>query len=263
MNITKLVPTFLITIFATIAVIYTFQFSRLLGNTLFLLPPFVAVIAGAYTVRTYRLANVHGKAMALFTAGLLCLLTGEFIFYLFQFVFHTDPFPSIADIFYLAAYPLLFAGFVKEIRIHKVNWRTFDKLVLVLVTLLLLTLAIIVSYFGIYLAYDAGNSLIANIIAIAYGVGDLILIVPSLFILKIALDYRGGKLFYSWTLMLLAVMFMMAGDILFAIYSNEYTELVWPYTMIDLTWVVSYLCFAYSFSYTSTTIRALHTKLLK
>src|SRR3989344_2759295 len=248
-----LLGSFLVAVFALTAIVYVFKFSNLAGNVLFLISPFMAVIAAISAVRTYQLSNNHGRIIALLSAGLLCWFIGEFIFFLFQFVWHIEPYPSIADIFYLAGYPLLFAGLIKEIRDHKVSWHNFNKLTLTFIVLLLLLLSIIVLYFGVFLAYTAGDPVMSNLISTAYGIGDLILIVPSLFILKIALDYRGGKLYNSWMMILSALMLMLTGDILFAIFKDNYSDLLWPYTLIDLLYVASYLLFAYSFFYTAAT----------
>src|SRR3989344_7030245 len=148
-----LLGSFLVAVFALTAIVYVFKFSNLAGNVLFLISPFMAVIAAISAVRTYQLSNNHGRIIALLSAGLLCWFIGEFIFFLFQFVWHIDPFPSIADIFYLAGYPLIFIGLTKEMLIHKVSLRNFNKLFLTLVILLLFVLVLIVAYFGIYHAY--------------------------------------------------------------------------------------------------------------
>jgi len=263
MKAKKLVPLLLIGLFLVTLELYLLRYSDFVGNIFYLMSPFLAVCFGIYAFLTYRISNAHGQALGLIGLGLLFFFVGDFIFFWYQFVSHTNPYPSMADVFYLTAYPLLFAGFIREATVHKVNWRNFNKLVLILIILILLFLAIIVSYFGVYLAYTAGDSKLSNFISIAYGVGDLILIVPSLFILKIALDYRGGKLFYSWALMLLGLMSMLTGDILFAIFKNSYTALVWPYTLIDIAYVASYLLFAYSFYYTGRVIKDLHQKMIK
>jgi hypothetical protein len=262
MNAKKLVAFLFATLFIITAAVYVFRYSQLLGHVLSLLPPLLAVIFGAYATRTYRLGSVHGKSMALMTTSLFFFFMGELFFFLFQFVFHTSPFPSVADVFYLAAYPLLLAGLLKEVSFHTVSWRSINKLVLVLILLLLMSLAFIVLYFGVFLAYNPGDSVIKNSIAIGYGIADLLLIIPSLFVLNMALDYRGGKLFNSWGLILLGVMWMMAGDILFAIFNNMYAVLTWPYTLIDLVWIASFLAFAYSFFYTAATIKELDSKLI-
>src|SRR5919204_1395870 len=53
----------------------------------------------------------------LFGAGLLAFSIGDVLFNLYSFVWHRDPpVPSIADVFYLAGYPLLTAGVVLLLR---------------------------------------------------------------------------------------------------------------------------------------------------
>lgn len=246
-----------------IAAVYLLNFSELTNNILFLTAPLLAVLAGLYAINTYRLSNGRGQVMGLMTAGLACWLIGETLFFMFQFVWHIDPYPSVADIFYLLGYPLIFAGLTKEMLIHKVELHNFNKLYFTLVVLILVGLAVIVSYFGVVLAYDSAEPFMSNAISIAYGINDLILIVPGLFILKIALDYKGGKLYNTWILILVAMLCMLGGDILFAIFKKQYEDLLWPYTLIDIGYVSCYLLFTYSFFYTASTIRELHAKLIK
>jgi hypothetical protein len=248
-------------LFSVTACAYVFRWSTFVANILFLLPPFLAFSAAFYAARTYHLNNPHGQSLVLLASGLFCLFVGELLFFLFQFAFDIDPYPSAADVFYLAAYPLLFLGFMREVATHKINWSRSNKFSDLMATLFVLALAVIVCYFGIYLAYNAGDSVLGNVIGMGYGVVDLIILVPVLFILKMTLDYRGGKLFTSWTLILLAVMLMMAGDILFSIFKDNYTALEYPYTLIDIIWVASYLSFAYSFYHTAHTIKTTHKKL--
>src|SRR5919198_251781 len=53
----------------------------------------------------------------LFAAGMLAFSIGDVLFNLYSFVWHRDPpVPSIADVFCLAGYPLLTAGFVLLVR---------------------------------------------------------------------------------------------------------------------------------------------------
>jgi diguanylate cyclase len=46
----------------------------------------------------------------LFAVGLLSYVTADIIFYTYQDILHQEIFPSVADVFYLAAYPFLMAG---------------------------------------------------------------------------------------------------------------------------------------------------------
>jgi len=55
-------------------------------------------------------------AWYLFAVGLLSYVTADIIFYTYQDLLHRDVFPSLADVFYLAAYPFLTAGLLLLIR---------------------------------------------------------------------------------------------------------------------------------------------------
>lgn len=269
MKATRSVMIALIALFLLIVGVYLLQLPGIthpiLTNSLFLIPPALATISSIYAMRVYHPSSLQGRAMSFVSAGLACWFIGEVIFFMYQFVFHTNPFPSLADVFYLAAYPLLLIGLTREVLAYGGNWRNLrgaNKLVMILSSLLLVVLAFIVVYFGVYLAYQAGAPWLNNFIALSYGIGDLILLIPVLFILKMVLDFRGGKLFYSWLLVLIALFCIMAGDILFAIYTKQYDDLVPAYTLIDLAWVAGYLLFSYSFFYTGQTIKQLQSTLV-
>ena len=54
----------------------------------------------------------------LFGIGLLSYVTADIIFYTYQDILHQEVFPSVADVFYLTAYPFLMAGLLRLIRLR-------------------------------------------------------------------------------------------------------------------------------------------------
>jgi len=232
-------------------------------STLFLFPPLLAALLGFYAANTYKLSNIHGKAMAFLASGMAFFFVGEALFFYYQYVLDKMPFPSVADIFYLLAYPLILIGLLIEVRMHKPKLSEFSKKTILLMSTALIALIGVVTYFGIYKAYDTEATILSNWIAISYGIADLIILIPAMYVLKLAFDFKGGKLFNSWIMIFFAMLFMLAGDILFASYSESYSEGLKPYTLIDLLWVASYLLFAYSFFYTASVLRELRKKLVK
>lgn len=256
-----------IALFVGLAILYLLQLTGwrhpLVTNSLFLIAPGLAVLAGFHIARIYRLSSLEGSVMAFLTAGLACWFIGECLFFAFQFIFHINPFPSAADVFYIGAYFLIFIGLVREITAQRVNWRNFNPFALAMIILLTGALAFIVGYFGIFLAYNAASPLLDNIVAMAYGVGDLMVLIPTLFVLKMALDFRGGKLFAFWMFVLVALLCIMVGDILFAIFTDQYKALQPGYNLIDLAWIAGYLLFAYGFFYTAETIKEIRATIGK
>src|SRR5687768_2128365 len=58
-----------------------------------------------------------------FAAGQATWVTGDVIWSFYVYALHQEPYPSVADVFYLCAYPLFLAGFVLLVR-HRSGYRT-------------------------------------------------------------------------------------------------------------------------------------------
>lgn len=252
-------------IFGLIGITYSTRIggdqNGLITNSLALLPPFLASIYAFHAYGTYKQSSPHGRALLLIAVALLFWAIGEAAFFMFRFVVDINPYPSVADIAFLAGYPLMLAGLVTEIRTNKSTFKDSNPFVQFLITLVMLMLSIAVIFFGIVLAFDSKEPLLNNLVAMGYGVGDLILIAPTLYVLKMAVDYRGGKLFMSWGLILIALLMKLYADVFFAVYHVAYTANEWPYNMIDLVWAVSYMLMAYSFYSTASHVREVRSKL--
>ena len=65
----------------------------------------VAILAGVWIHRPARMLP-----WLLLAAGLVSFVAGEITWHVYWFGLGQDPFPSLADIFYLVGYPLLAAG---------------------------------------------------------------------------------------------------------------------------------------------------------
>lgn len=57
------------------------------------------------TIKLYKQKHFQSKAFLFFAIGASCWFTADQIWVTYDQVFHADPFPSEADIFYIAAYP--------------------------------------------------------------------------------------------------------------------------------------------------------------
>lgn len=237
------------------------SYNSLLTNVLSLVPPLLAAGYAARAAHTYKTSTPHGRAIFLISAGLLFWFIGEAAFFTFQFIVAINPYPSIADISYMTGYVLIGVGLLMEMQTSGARLRDFNQYIQFLIGLIMGILALAVLYFGVFLAYVPSDPPLNNLAAIGYGAVDLVLILPTLYVMKMAVDYRGGKLFISWALLLIALLLNLLGDLMFAIYRDPYTALEWPYNMIDIVWAASYLLFAYSFVNTSAAVRAVRKKI--
>ncbi|WP_370122687.1 EAL domain-containing protein [Streptacidiphilus sp. MAP12-33] len=149
---------------------------------------------------------------------------------LIQFL-HEDPFPSVADGFYLATYGFYAAGLLGFVR-----WRTasrdraglIDALTLTVGLALLIWIYVIVPY-----ARTPGQTRLQEAISIAYPLGDILVLA----MLMRLLAQRGGKS-VSVVLLTVGTVGLLASDIAYAriqLYGTWHTG-----TIVDLGWAVFY-----------------------
>ncbi len=108
-------------------------------------------------------------------AGAACWLLGDVAWFFLEVVRHTYPFPSVADPFYLAFYPLTFLGLTL---MPVQRRRARDRLTLVLDTATMMVASTMTVWYMVIeptLATGSGSWL-SQALAVAYPVGDLILL---------------------------------------------------------------------------------------
>jgi len=80
------------------------QFLWISGSTYLILPGILLAFSIILTIKLYKQKNFQLKAFVFFTLGSSFWFIAEQIWTIYD-IYQIDPFPSIADIFYLSAYP--------------------------------------------------------------------------------------------------------------------------------------------------------------
>lgn len=257
-----LAPAILIVFLGSVYISYFFfnDYQSLGAHIWNLLPPLLASLMALITVRTYGKENPHAKALAFLSLGILFWFLGESIWFIYEYFYNLDPFPSVADLFYLLAYPSLFVGLIYEFRSGKMNWTKTRLFVCISKSFVF---AVLVIYFGIIKAYDPQEILTNNLIAMSYGIVDLVLVTLSSSILLISFSYKKGKLFLPWIFIFLGFSLILSADILFAIFEKEYKTLMGFYRNIDLGWITGFSFITFGFYKIRESIEEVKAKLLK
>ena len=195
------------------------------------------------TILAWRLAVQKSLSMPLrrawFILGLcfFMFLIGNLVWAYLEVVLQVEPFPSIADIFYLAFYPLGLWGLLS---LPSAPHNRRERLTLWLDLFSVLTAAtLFVGYFIIVpTAATSSNDILTQLIAPAYPIGSLLVIGGILAIL-----YRrpSPNTQAALTYLLVGMLFFVGGDFAFG-----YTSLIGTYTSgnwTDASWNVAALFF--------------------
>lgn len=237
-------------LFAMIAVSYIFGSSPLdfFNQTAYLIFPVLAAVCGFFVAKIYGFSDANGRRILMIALGFTFWALGDILWYLFTTFLNINPFPSVADVFYLLGYPLVLTGIYLTLHQAQIGFKDLKKIsnsALVINVLLVCALIWIVSYYGIYQVYDSEAGTLYNFFSIGYGVADLILIIASMFAFTIISVYRGGKLATFWLRMIVGFLLFLIADILFALFDAQYEAGLKPYIYIDLIYIASYLFFTY------------------
>lgn len=213
-------------------------------NIIYLIPSFLATILGIDLLKRMGVKNKKGNIYLLLTIAVALWFVGESLWFLYKIVLDLDHFPSYIDVVYLAAYPIFFVAFWKEYKLNKIIWTTKKILIS---SISAVTLTSLTGYYGIYMSYDAEASFWENSFSILYGVGDLAIIFVLILIIMIVSSYQKGKFLSIWIYFLLAMLFTIFADILYAMYYQEYNKGIKIFQYLDLLWIISFIFFAQGF----------------
>ncbi|MBI5681303.1 MAG: PAS domain S-box protein [Methanobacterium sp.] len=173
-----------------------------------LLLPLAAILASFSLFYAAKCSKIYSKklyiAWMLIAAGQLFGALGAIAWLIFELILNQQPFPSLADVFYLTYYPLFLAGifylpFKHLTRTDRANMILDISIVMVAALLLFWNFLI-----GPTLELSAGQPLWAIILSVAYPIFDLMLIFPLLMLI-----FQRFELKNQWPLLLLMFSSMM------------------------------------------------------
>jgi diguanylate cyclase (GGDEF)-like protein len=167
--------------------------------------------------------------------GLLLLVLGDTTWTYYENVLLIeDPFPSIADAFYLVALPCLAAGLVLMFR-RRVPTRKWADL---LNTLIIATAAGMLSWTFLMspLAHDQTYPLLERLISIAYPLADIVLLVAVL-----RLWFISERRLPAYYLLGTSLVFLLIADTAYA--AAQLTGTYQTGDLLDAGWLLSYVLF--------------------
>ncbi|MEX2684404.1 MAG: hypothetical protein Q6373_022730 [Candidatus Sigynarchaeota archaeon] len=185
---------------------------------------------------TYNFTSTMGKVWMLLGIGVFLWLVGEFIFFMYDLQ-GIEPFPSIADYFYYAAYGPIAAGLIIQVRLLKVKLKGLEATIIVIISVLS---GLTISYFVLWPAFasfiEAPYDPIVLIAGTMYTVLDIVLLI---FVYVVSAKLRHGKINAAWILVLVGLVMTTVADSLYWI--ADFNGIDITFNWYDLAFIISYL----------------------
>lgn len=233
-------PKLLIASLVTVTLLYQFQFFLTpdqfswISIISYAVIPAAAVFVSIMLLLTQRKNNQNVKPVLYLIAGLSSWFVAEQIWTFYEYFFKINPFPSIADIFYLVAYPFIFVFLFSFLNQHKKNITNKMWIFSICISLVFL-----IPVFIATTNTDENSHLFDIVIAALYPAVDEILLIPVL--IGVLLLFKKNDNFFFFALS--AVVATVVADVLFFMlttvgqYYNGHP--------VDIIYLYSYLLFIF------------------
>jgi hypothetical protein len=152
----------------------------------------------------FRANNIQGAAWIMFLACSVSWMIAEHLWNVEEIMLHENPFPSYADIFYVAGYVFLILFSLYYMKI--VKYAITKKMIMVSV---FSSIVVLIPSLYITASENSDVSGIAFLLAFMYPILDTIVLIPAL--LGIMMFFR-GEVDRMWTFFSLAIISLAAGD---------------------------------------------------
>lgn len=212
-------------------------FSEYISLPIYAIIPGVLIIMSIWALSSAdRISEISKKSLVFLVLSFCSWFAAEQTWNLHEHVLFIDPYPSIADFFYVIAPIFMFISFViflKPLRDHiKKKHITFAIIV---------SISILIPMLAITFQANIETEFFEIAVALIYPIVDTILLIPA--IISIILSFKINKNSF-WTLILIGIISFIIADKLYLILVIDDTY--FDGHPIDILWLISYVAWSFA-----------------
>ncbi len=180
-----------------------------------------AALLAARVARRLEVGNPIRRAWWTFAAGMGLMFAGQLALAPEQIVHGTSPFPSIADVFFVGAYPLLTLALIFFLLAYRsVGFLVGSFAERLAIVGGVLVLSVVIGYPILTPVIEAELGGVEKLLNLGYPVLDFVLLAPLALLLRVGFGFGGSQVGRVWLTFLSGFVFVCVGDIVFAYFST-------------------------------------------
>jgi len=212
-------------------------FSDYISLPMYTIIPGILIILSIWALtRTNKIESISKNSLLFLTISFISWFAAELTWNLFKHVLGIDPYPSIADFFYVAAPIFMFISLIVFLQPLQNEIKKTYVIFTSLISILILIPILIVTF-------EANSKVTMPEIAIAliYPIVDAILLVPAIIAILVSVKIK-KNLF--WITILIGIIIFIIGDdlFLFLVINDQYYD----GNPVDILWLTSYVIWSLS-----------------
>jgi signal transduction histidine kinase len=228
----------------TLAIIYLYLDSSMFEFVLFdqislflytVIPGSLVIIVVWLVIKSDKIKEIPKKSIVFLAMSFISWFTAEQLWNFYEQVLGIDPFPSVADVFYISAPFFMFVSlmfFLKPFK-KQISKKIIFFAISISAVLLIPTVVII--------SESSHDELFKIVIGIIYPVSDSIVLVPVIITILFVIKKKTNPF---WMMILIGMLMFIAADTIFLFLEStgEYPS----HHPVEILWLLSYLIWFYS-----------------
>ncbi|MGY5146460.1 MAG: sensor histidine kinase [Candidatus Nitrosopumilus sp. bin_7KS] len=201
-----------------------------------IIPGGLVIIVLWAVIKSEQIKEIPKKSLVFLALSFVSWFAAEQTWNFYEQVLETDPFPSIADVFYISAPFFMFIALLIFLKPLKKQISKRNVFFASLISAITLIPTAIITYNS-----NSSNELIDTIIGFIYPVSDALVLIPVIITILFLIQKR-RNLF--WIMILAGVSIFVIADTLFLFLTlaDEYTT----HHLVDVLWITSYMIWFFS-----------------
>lgn len=212
-------------------------FSKYISLPVYTIIPGILIILSMWTLsRADKIQDISKKSLFFLVLSFVSWFAAEQTWNLYEHVLAIDPYPSIADFFYISAPILMFISLIIFLQSQRSKIKKTDVIFANVVSILILIPMLIMTFQS-----NSETEFFEITVAMIYPIVDTALLIPA--IIAILFSLRGEKNSF-WAMILIGIIIFVIADDLFlflVIYDGYYDG-----NPVDILWLSSYIVWTFA-----------------
>ena len=212
-------------------------FSNYISLPMYTIIPGILIILSMWALtRTDKIESISKNSLLFLVISFISWFAAELTWNLFKHVLGIDPYPSIADFFYVAAPIFMCISLIVFLQPLQNKIKKTHVIFASLISILILIPILIVTFEA-----NSKVTMLEIAIALIYPIVDAILLVPAIIAILVSVKIK-KNLF--WITILIGIIIFIIGDdlFLFLVINDQYYD----GNPVDILWLTSYVIWSFS-----------------
>jgi hypothetical protein len=218
------------------------EYDVVIQKVFYLIGPITALVAGGMAIKKMGSRGKRANVLKSVILALGLWLVAEIVT-LYMVYTGNEPYPSMADVLFLAGYAAFSIAVVWEVKLFGFKLRNMNRKIAVGLGIIFLITLTLVGYIAVK-GFRPEESLLSNVTTLSWSMGDVVMGGLGLVLLGMAWEFRQGTVKKEWLWFMAATLINLVADMIYNLYPEALADGSMLTIVLDVMWQSGYFLMA-------------------